>query len=155
LKTIRVLVKTLSPKAKVPKYMSEGASGLDLFARLDEPVVIEPGKWALIPTGIALSLPQGFEGQIRPRSGLALEQGVTVLNSPGTIDSDYRGEVKVILLNLGEKPFCVQDGMRIAQLVIQPVTKAQVVLVQELPPSPRGEGGFGHTGVVDEGRGDL
>lgn len=146
MKTIRVLVKTLSPKAKVPKYMSEGASGLDLFARLDEPVVIEPGRWALIPTGIALALPQGFEAQIRPRSGLALERGVTVLNSPGTVDSDYRGEVKVILVNLGDSPFRVEDGMRIAQLVIQPVARAEVVLVHELPSSQRGEGGFGHTG---------
>lgn len=135
--------------------MSEGASGLDLFARLDEPVVIEPGKWALIPTGIALALPEGFEAQIRPRSGLALEQGVTVLNSPGTIDSDYRGEVKVILVNLGDRPFRVEDGMRIAQLVVQPVVRAEFVIVQDLPSSQRGMGGFGHTGVVNEDRGDL
>lgn len=155
LKAVRVLVKTLSPKAKVPRYMSEGASGLDLFARLEEPVIIEPGRWALIPTGIALALPEGFEAQIRSRSGLALERGVTVLNSPGTIDSDYRGEVKVILVNLGDGPFRVEDGMRIAQLVVQPVTRVEVVLVEELPPSRRGEGGFGHTGVGDEDRGDL
>lgn len=144
---LEIVVKKLSPRARLPEYMSEGASGLDLFALLEEPLVIEPGKWALIPTGLALSIPEGYEGQIRPRSGLALSHGLTVLNSPGTIDSDYRGEIKVILINLGEKPFTIRDGDRIAQLVIQPVTKVMLRLTEELPPSLRQEGGFGHTGV--------
>lgn len=143
---VRLLVKRLSPRARLPQYMSDGASGLDLFALLDEPIIIEPGSWALIPTGISVGIPPGYEGQVRPRSGLALKCGVTVLNSPGTIDSDYRGEIKVILINLGRQPFRVCDGERIAQLVIQPVTRVELELAEELPPTSRQDGGFGHTG---------
>jgi len=131
----------------LPRYMSEGASGLDLFAALDgQEVLIPQGRWALIPTGVALAIPPGYEGQVRPRSGLALQHGVTLLNPPGTIDADYRGEVKVILVNLGTEPFRVRDGDRIAQLVIQPVLRVELEEVDELPPTSRSGGGFGHTG---------
>ena len=143
---VQLLVKKLSPRAHLPQYMSDGASGLDLFALLDEPIIIEPSSWALIPTGISVAIPPGYEGQVRPRSGLALRYGVTVLNSPGTIDSDYRGEIKVILVNLGDEPFMVRDGERIAQLVIQPITRVEIELAEELPPTSRQGGGFGHTG---------
>lgn len=143
---VEVLVKRLSPRARLPRYMSEGASGLDLCALLDTPMVIEPGRWALVPTGIAVSIPPGYEGQVRPRSGLALQHGVTVLNAPGTIDSDYRGEIKVILANFGPDPFTVRDGDRIAQLVVQPVCRAVLKVTEELPPTGRQQGGFGHTG---------
>ncbi len=130
-----------------PAYESEGASGLDLRAAVEGEVTIEPGKWALIPTGIKAAIPEGFEGQVRPRSGLALKHGITVLNAPGTVDSDYRGEVKVILVNLGSRPFVVKRGDRIAQLVITPVARAKIEVVEKVPPTERGEGGFGSTGV--------
>lgn len=139
-------MKKLSPRARLPQYMSEGASGLDLYALLDTPLVIEPGKWALVPTGLAVMIPPGYEGQVRPRSGLAFQFGVTVLNAPGTIDSDYRGEIKVLLVNLGQEPFTVKDGDRIAQLVIQPVVRVVLKEAEHLPPTERQEGGFGHTG---------
>lgn len=119
---------------------------MDLFACLDEELVIPPGRWALVPTGVAIAIPPGYEGQVRPRSGLALQHGVTLLNTPGTIDSDYRGEVKVILINLGPKPFVVKDGDRIAQLVIHQVTRVRLKETDHLPPTVRAEGGFGHTG---------
>ncbi|HIE48447.1 TPA: dUTP diphosphatase [Candidatus Bipolaricaulota bacterium] len=143
---MKVLVKKLR-KVPLPRYMSEWASGLDLFAALDgQEVLIPPGRWVLIPTGIALAIPPGYEAQVRPRSGLALRYGVTLLNTPGTIDADYRGEVKVILVNLGDKPFRVRDGDRIAQLVVQPVLRVELEEVDELPPTSRSGGGFGHTG---------
>ena len=126
--------------------MSEGASGGDLFACLEGEVEIPPGGWSLIPTGIAIALPPGFEAQVRPRSGLAFRYGVTLLNSPGTIDADYRGEIGVIVINLGKEPFVVKDGDRIAQLTIHRVERALFLEVDELPETPRGEGGFGHTG---------
>ena len=129
-----------------PAYMTEGASGLDLLAAVEESLEILPGKRALIPTGIQLSLPAGFEGQVRPRSGLALKDGVMLPNSPGTIDSDYRGEIKVILYNSGDKTFTVSRGIRIAQLVIAPVVKAKFVVADNLDVTVRGAGGFGHTG---------
>ena len=128
----------------LPRYASAGSAGLDLYAAAG-PVTLAPGARALVATGLALALPEGFEGQIRPRSGLALEHGVTVLNSPGTIDSDYRGEIGVLLVNLGETPFVVERGMRIAQLVIAPVARVRLV-EGEVPPSDRGAGGFGSTG---------
>lgn len=143
---VEVLVKRVRPKGRLPRYMSDGASGMDLFACLQEDLVIYPGRWALVPTGVALAIPPGYEGQVRPRSGLALEHGVTLLNSPGTIDSDYRGEVKVILVNQGSEPFTVKDGDRIAQLVIQPVTRVYLKETGDLPPTTRSDGGFGHTG---------
>ena len=132
----------------LPSYASAGSAGLDLYAAAG-PLTLAPGARALVGTGLALALPQGFEGQIRPRSGLALTHGVTVLNAPGTIDSDYRGEVGILLVNLGESPFVVERGMRIAQLVIAPVGRARLV-EGSVPPSGRGAGGFGSTGLGRE-----
>lgn len=131
----------------LPEMMTTGASGFDLRAAVKEPVVLRLGERKLIPTGIAIAMPDGLEAQVRPRSGLALKHGVTVLNTPGTIDADYRGEVGVILINLGQAPFAVQRGDRIAQLVFQYVPRVALVEVEELPPSDRGTGGFGSTGV--------
>ena len=128
----------------LPRYASAGSAGLDLHAA-SGPLTLAPGARALVATGLALALPEGFEGQIRPRSGLALKHGVTVLNAPGTIDSDYRGEIGVLLVNLGEQPFVVERGMRIAQLVIAPVCRVRLV-EGKVPPSGRGAGGFGSTG---------
>jgi len=131
----------------VPAYQTEGAAGMDLKAALESEVVIPPMGRALIPTGVALALPRGVEGQVRPRSGLAIRHGVTCLNSPGTIDADYRGEVHVILANLGEQPFAVRPGDRIAQVVFSPVLAARLSVVSELDETTRGAGGFGHTGA--------
>jgi len=132
----------------LPSYQSVAAAGLDLVAAVaaDAPVVIAPGRWAAIPTGVTLELPAGTEGQVRPRSGLAAQHGVTVLNAPGTIDADYRGEVKVLLVNLGPEPFTVTRGMRIAQLVIARVARAALIETAELAVTSRGTGGFGSTG---------
>jgi len=132
----------------LPEYQSELAAGLDLVAAVaqDATVVLAPGQRASIPTGVAIALPPGTEGQVRPRSGLAARHGVTVLNTPGTIDADYRGEVGVVLINLGQEPFSVTRGMRIAQLVIAPVTQATLQMVTRLDETPRGAGGFGSTG---------
>jgi len=132
---------------ELPQYMSAGASALDLLAAIHEDLVIAPGKRALVPTGISIAMPQGTEAQIRPRSGLAIKNGVTLLNSPGTIDSDYRGEIKVIMINLGEEDFVVKRGMRIAQMVIAEVIKARLVEADNLDETARGSGGFGHTGL--------
>ena len=132
----------------LPSYMSEHASGMDLFAHAPENVVLNPGERRLIPTGIAVAIPEGYEGQIRPRSGLAIHDGIGIVNSPGTIDSDYRGEIKVILINLGDEPFVVESGTRIAQLVITPVVRAELEEVAELPATHRNESGFGHTGSL-------
>lgn len=126
--------------------MSDGAAGLDLCAALDAPLVLEPGRSASVGTGLALAIPPGFEGQVRPRSGLARNHQVTVVNAPGTIDADYRGHVMVLLINLGHEPFTVTSGDRIAQLVIAPVSRAELVEVGELDSTTRGEGGFGSTG---------
>ena len=131
---------------ELPDYMSHGASGLDLLAACAGPVALKPGQRALIPTGISLELPHGIEAQIRPRSGLAMRHGITLLNSPGTIDCDYRGEIQVILINHGEEEFTVTRGMRIAQLVIAAVVKAKLVVADKLSATTRGSGGFGHTG---------
>jgi dUTP pyrophosphatase len=133
----------------LPQYQSALAAGLDLLAALPEtgPVIIAPGRSAMIPTGLALALPAGFEGQVRPRSGLAAKHAVTVLNSPGTIDADYRGEVSVILINHGVESFTVTRGMRIAQLVIVAVAQATLILTEKLPETERGGGGFGSTGT--------
>ncbi len=134
-------------QAYLPQYMTEGASGMDLYACLEQDVVIMPGERSLIPTGISIAIPEGFEGQIRARSGLAIKNGIGVLNGPGTIDSDYRGEICVILINLGNEPFTVRNGDRIAQLVISKVFRPIIEEVDNLPPSQRQDGGFGHTGV--------
>lgn len=131
----------------LPGYATPGSAGLDLAAAVAAPIDLAPGARALVPTGFVIALPAGYEGQIRPRSGLAIKHGVSVLNSPGTIDSDYRGEVCVILINHGERPFQVVRGMRIAQLVIAPVATALLQAVAAMPESGRGEGGFGSTGV--------
>ncbi len=136
----------------LPRYGSATAAGLDLFAANDAaaPVVLQPRGRALVPTGLVLALPAGYEGQVRPRSGLAFRHGVTVLNAPGTIDSDYRGEVQVLLFNAGAEPFAVTRGMRIAQLVIAPVTTASLVEADDLPATGRAGGGFGSTGLGGE-----
>ena len=131
----------------LPAYASDQAAGMDLHAAVDAPVTLEPGAIELIPTGVSIALPAEHEAQIRPRSGLAVKHGVTVANAPGTIDADYRGEVKVALINLGRSPFVVERAMRIAQMVIAPVVRAAWREVDELPSTERGEGGFGHTGV--------
>ena len=130
----------------LPAYATAGSAGVDLAAALDRPLVLNPGARAAVPTGIALALPEGFEAQVRPRSGLALRHGLAVLNSPGTIDADYRGEVQVILANLGSEPVTIARGERIAQLVVAPVTRVAFERVASLPPSARGAGGFGSTG---------
>ncbi|MGQ9523208.1 MAG: dUTP diphosphatase [Armatimonadota bacterium] len=130
-----------------PAYATEGSAGLDLRAAVFEPVTIPPGAFATIPTGFSMAIPPGFEGQVRPRSGLAARHGITALNSPGTIDSDYRGPVNVILINHGSQPFVVQRGDRIAQMVIAPVVRIRWQETDELDDTARGEGGFGHTGV--------
>lgn len=131
----------------LPAYQTDGAAGMDLPAAVDDLVHLAPGERRLIPTGLRLAIPPGFEGQIRARSGLALRHGIAVLNAPGTIDSDYRGVVGVILANLGPEPFVVRRGDRIAQLVIAPVARAELQLVEQTPDSGRGDGGFGHTGM--------
>lgn len=133
--------------ARIPQYATEAASGMDLYAFTEEPVIIRPLERALIPTGIFLSIPNGYEGEIRPRSGLAYNYGITVLNTPGTIDSDYRGEIKVLLINLGDKPFKINNGDRIAQIVFKTVARVEFDIVSRLPESVRGEGGFGSTGI--------
>jgi dUTP pyrophosphatase len=136
----------------LPSYQSEGAAGLDLLAAVaaDAPVVIEPGERALVPTGLAIALPAGTEGQVRPRSGLAARHGVTVLNAPGTIDADYRGEIQVILVNLGQESFTVMRGTRIAQLIIAPVLQVTICETANLDETTRGVGGFGSTGMGQE-----
>ncbi|MBX4889242.1 dUTP diphosphatase [Rhizobium bangladeshense] len=133
----------------LPAYESKGAAGMDLRAAVadGEPLTLSPGKRALVPTGFIFEIPEGFEGQVRPRSGLAFKHGITCLNSPGTVDSDYRGEVKVLLANLGEEPFVIERGMRIAQMVIAPVTQARIAQITEASETARGAGGFGSTGV--------
>ena len=133
----------------LPAYQTDRAAGLDLMAAVpsDQPLVLEPGAYTMIPTGIAVALPDGYEAQVRPRSGLAAKHGVTVLNSPGTIDADYRGEIKVLLINLGLVAFTIARGERIAQMVVAPVTRAEFRVVSKLSETSRGGGGFGSTGV--------
>ena len=130
----------------LPSYATPGAAGMDVCAAIRDPLVLEPGARAAVPTGLAVAIPCGFELQVRPRSGLALKHGITCVNAPGTIDSDYRGEIRVILGNTGSEPFRIERGDRIAQLVLAPITRATVVLVDELDTTDRGAGGFGSTG---------
>ncbi len=144
MESVKVLLKKLNSNGFIPTYMTGGSSGLDLYSA--EEKIIPPGRWEIVSTGIAVEIPQGYEGQIRSRSGLAKNYGVFVLNSPGTIDSDYRGEVKVILMNLGNEPFRVNIGDRIAQLVIAPIVHAEILEVENLSTTERNNGGFGHTG---------
>ncbi len=131
----------------LPQYMTEGSSGMDLFASLAQEVTLAPGERKLIPAGISVAIPEGFEGQIRARSGLAIHKGIGIVNGPGTIDADYRGEIGVLLINFGEEPFTVRNGDRIAQMVISPVCRVTLEEVEELPPTSREGGGFGHTGI--------
>ena len=133
-------------KHELPKYATKMSAGMDLRANIDEPIVLQPGERRLIPTGLHIGLPEGYEAQVRPRSGLAYKHGVTVLNSPGTIDADYTGDVGVILINHGQEPFTINDGERIAQMVIAKYKQAAWVEVDELQATERGAGGFGHTG---------
>ena len=143
---IKVLVKKLNPKAELPKYKTEGSSGMDLMALIESPIKIKPQNSALIPTGLSIAIPEDTEVQIRPRSGLAAKSSISVLNTPGTIDSDYRGEIKIILFNHGKEEFTVNNNDRIAQMVLMPVLKAEFKEVEELPKTVRGSGGFGSTG---------
>ena len=137
----------LEEGARLPRYASLEAAGADVYACINEEIVLGPGERKLIPTGLKIAIPKGYEIQVRSRSGLALNHGIIVLNSPGTIDSDYRGEVGIILINLGKESFIVEVGMRIAQLVLSPVVQADFIRAQELSTTLRGEGGFGHTGA--------
>jgi dUTP pyrophosphatase len=143
----KILIKRLSNNIPLPKYETEGSSGMDLTANVNKVIEIQPGKSEIIPTGIALSIPKNYEIQIRPRSGLAAKNQISVLNTPGTIDEDYRGEIKVILINLGEKKFKIEKGLRIAQMVLCPVIKAELEEVDVLDETKRGSGGFGSTGI--------
>lgn len=143
MKKIKICIKKIISNAKIPDYVSSGSSGADIYSIIDTDIA--PGAFSLIPTGIAVEIPEGFEAQIRPRSGIALKHGVTVLNTPGTIDADYRGEIKVIMINLGDKIFSVKKGMRIAQMVFAHVEHAKFEVVDELNKTKRGGGGFGHT----------
>ena len=143
----KILIKRLSKNIPLPKYETEGSSGMDLAANIEQAIEIKPGKSVIIPTGLALSIPKNYEIQIRPRSGLAAKNQISVLNTPGTIDEDYRGEIKVILINLGEKKFKIEKGLRIAQMVLCPVIKAELEEVDELDETKRGSGGFGSTGI--------
>ena len=144
---IKILIKRLSKKISLPKYETAGSSGMDLSANIEATISISPGSTAIIPTGLSVSIPKGYEIQIRPRSGLAARNKISVLNTPGTIDADYRGEIKVILINLGKENFIVEKGLRIAQMVVSPVIQVELKEVDELENTARGEGGFGSTGV--------
>ncbi|MBI5657144.1 MAG: dUTP diphosphatase [Geobacter sp.] len=139
----RLRVESTNP---LPAYMTPHAAGMDLYADIAAELLLAPGERALVGTGIAIALPEGYEAQVRPRSGLALKHGITMLNSPGTIDADYRGEIGVIVVNHGSEPFTIRNGERIAQLVVAPVVRAQLIQVDELSETDRGAGGFGHTG---------
>ena len=143
---VKVLVKKLNSKVKLPSYKTEGSSGMDLIAFVDKPIEINPNNSALIPTGLSIAIPEDCEVQIRPRSGLAAKSNISVLNTPGTIDSDYRGELKVILFNHGNKQFIVKNNERIAQMVLAPILKVDFEEVESLPDTVRGAGGFGSTG---------
>ena len=143
---VKVLVKKLDPKVELPKYKTEGSSGLDLMAFIDNPIKISPNTSALVPTGISVAISNDLEIQIRPRSGLAAKSSVTVLNAPGTIDSDYRGEIKIILFNHGKEDFIIKNKDRVAQMILVPIIKIEFEEVDELPNTIRGSGGFGSTG---------
>ena len=146
---MKVYIKRLKKNHAIPlpQYMTEGSSGMDLFAFLDQKVTLAPGERKLIPTGISVAIPEGFEGQIRPRSGLAIQKGIGIVNGPGTIDADYRGEIGVLLINFGKDPITIYHGDRIAQMVISPVYRVILEEVDDLPSTQRQEGGFGHTGI--------
>jgi len=143
---VKVLIKKLNPSVQLPIYETNGASGMDLMAYIEKPINLEPGKSCLVPTGLSFAFPEKYEIQIRPRSGLAAKNNISVLNTPGTIDSDYRGEVKIILFNHGSEKFIINNNDRVAQMVLTPIIKMELEEINELPKSIRGEGGFGSTG---------
>jgi dUTP pyrophosphatase len=144
---VKILVKKINYKHKdLPKYKTVGSSGLDLIANIDNDIILKPNERVLVPTGLAVAIPENYEIQVRPRSGLAAKNGISVLNTPGTVDADYRGEIKVILINLSLENFKIEPGQRIAQMVLCPVIKAELIEVDTLPESVRGSGGFGSTG---------
>lgn len=147
MQTVRVNIINRSSNP-IPAYATSGSSGMDIRASLDEPVILQPLERSLIPTGLFIELPDGYEAQVRPRSGMAIKQGITCLNSPGTVDADYRGELKVILINLSNEQQVISHGDRIAQIIIAKTEKAALVPVEQLNESVRGEGGFGHTGTI-------
>ncbi len=146
---LKIKIKKLpeSEDLPLPSYQTEHSAGMDLLAAVDGELVVPSGKWALVPTGISIELPVGYEAQVRPRSGLAAKHGISLVNAPGTVDADYRGEIKVILINFGEEPFIIKRGDRIAQMVINEVVRAELIHVEELNGTKRGDGGFGHTGT--------
>lgn len=146
---LKIRVKRLNGvrNTDLPRYESEGSSGMDIRASVEEEVVLNPGEIKLIPTGLAVSIPSGYEAQIRPRSGLALKHGIGMVNSPGTIDSDYRGEIGIIIINWGQEPFTIRKGDRVAQMVITKIYQAEMIDVEDLDQTHRGEGGFGHSGL--------
>ena len=143
---VRILVKKFDKNIKLPAYKTSGSSGMDLVAYIKNKITLNPGKTAMISTGIAVAIPKNYEIQIRPRSGLAAKKGITVLNTPGTVDADYRGEIKIILINLSKKLFVVKSGDRIAQMILCPIVKGKLIEVKELPNTKRGMKGFGSTG---------
>ena len=143
---VKILVKKFDKNIKLPAYKTPGSSGMDLLAYTKNKITINPGRTAIIPTGIAVAIPKNYEIQIRPRSGLAAKKNISVLNTPGTIDSDYRGEIKIILINLSKKPFIIKSGDRVAQMILCPVVKGKLKVVKNLPNTVRGKGGFGSTG---------
>ena len=144
---VKILVKKFDKNIELPTYKTPGSSGMDLIAHVKNKIIINPNKIATVPTGIAVAIPKNYELQIRPRSGLAAKKGISVLNTPGTIDSDYRGEIKIILINLGKKSFIIKSGDRIAQMILCPIVKGKLREVKTLPKTFRGKGGFGSTGM--------
>ena len=143
---VKVLIKKLNPSVQLPSYKTDGASGMDLMAFMEKPISLEPGKSCLVPTGLSVAFSEEYEIQIRPRSGLAAKNNISVLNTPGTIDSDYRGEIKIILFNHGKENFIINNNDRVAQMVLTPIIKMELEETNELPKTIRGEGGFGSTG---------
>ena len=143
---VKILIKKLNKNSNIPEYKTGGSSGMDLMANIENPIILHPGEKKIISTGITVAIPNEYEIQIRPRSGLAAKNGISVLNTPGTIDADYRGEIKVILINLGKQFFKINNNDRIAQMVLCPIVKAEIEEVKELPKTIRGTGGFGSTG---------
>ena len=143
---VKILIKKLNPNVQLPRYKTNGASGMDLMAFIEKPIELKPGKSCLVPTGLSVAFPEKYEIQIRPRSGLAAKNNISVLNTPGTIDSDYRGEIKIILFNHGSENFIINNKDRVAQMVLTPIIKMELEETNELPDSTRGDGGFGSTG---------
>ena len=143
---VKILIKKLNKNTNIPEYKTDGSSGMDLMANIEKPIILQPGEKKLISTGITIAIPNEYEIQIRPRSGLAAKNGISVLNTPGTIDADYRGEIKVILINLSKQSFKINNNDRIAQMVLCPIVKAELEELQEFPKTIRGTGGFGSTG---------